>query len=1047
MKAAILRLSLALVCLFFVPQLFAQSADVTGVVMDRAGAVIPHAAVRLVNQETLVERKVTTNGDGVFSAPFVRPGTYQLSIEAPGFATEVLHDIKINAAAKINIPVRLQLGLQTQEVQVDASGLYLNTTDASVGTVIDGEFVRNIPLNGLSLQDLLSLTPGVVTQSPQSNSTLGSQGDFSVNGQRTQSNVYTVDGVSANANPGDGTGNPGAGTAGTLPSATALGTTQNIISVAALQEAKVQSSSYSAEYGRSPGGQFIFTSKSGTDHFHGSVFDYVRNDVFDANDWFNNHYGVGKPSLTQNDFGGLLGGPIWLPHVYDGRGKGAFFFVAYEGLRLDQPQAATIQYVPDAMLRQAAAPALQPILNAFPLPSPNGIDYPGGLAQFIKPYSLPSKIDSTNIRIDKTVTSKWSAFFRFSDTPSQADTRSLSQLTQNHNSNLSYTTGVTTQLFRNQSNDFRLNYTSATVTQRGQLDAFGGATPIDLGQAMGVSGYPHEYPEFSLQLDSVGTTGLGTSNTYNKSSVWNINDKWSASFGPHVLKAGIDYLKISSPIQNLAPLVEAYYEDPATLVPMLANNQALSISIIQTLPATPVIHYISAFVQDEWRLHPNLSLSLGLRWEIDPPPSEAHGHDPYTILGSLSDPGNMVLAPAGTPLWHTTWYNIAPRLGVAWQVSNTPHRATVVRGGGGVFFDSDNEIATYGFNAVGFQAYNFNAGASLPVPASQINFTPNTNPPYSSVYAFPEHLQLPYTLQWNLSLQQELGERQAVTFSYVAANGRRLLGSQEASFGAANPNFPAVNYFIGNLTSNYQALQVNFQRTAATGLNVFGGYTWSHSLDFGSTAATLPIQRGNSDFDVRSNFQAGATWDIPVHSEIPGLRNVFGEWALDARVSARTAFPIPLLGNTTLNPANGTYYQGGVNYDVSKPIYLYGSQYPGGRIVNGGPSVPASQAAITLPLHGVTGNAPRNFVRGFGMQQFNVAARKNISIAEHVGLQFRAEAFNVFNKPNFGYVDSLLRDITFGQATKMLNSSLGTLASQYQQGGPRSFQFVIKLQF
>ena len=285
-------------------------------------------------------------------------------LQAPGFSTAVSTPITLNVAQNAVLDFKMQVGSEDQTVNVDASGLTINTTDASVSTVIDRKFVENIPLNGRSFQDLISLTPGVVTQSPQAFSSLGANGDFSVNGQRTESNYYMVDGVSANTSAGNAFGSASAANGGTVPGATALGTTQSLLSVDALQEFRVESSTYSAEYGRSPGGQFSFVTRSGTNDLHGSAFDYLRNNVFDANDWFNDYYGRPATALRQNDFGGTIGGRVLLPKLYNGKDK-AFFFVSYEGLRVTQPQGATVQYVPDSTLRQAAAPALQPIVNAI----------------------------------------------------------------------------------------------------------------------------------------------------------------------------------------------------------------------------------------------------------------------------------------------------------------------------------------------------------------------------------------------------------------------------------------------------------------------------------------------------------------------------------------------------------------------------------------------------------------------------------------------------------------------------------------------------------
>jgi hypothetical protein len=308
-------------------------------------------------------------------------------------------------------------------------------------------------------------------------------------------------------------------------------------------------------------------------------------------------------------------------------------------------------------------------------------------------------------------------------------------------------------------------------------------------------------------------------------------------------------------------------------------------------------------------------------------------------------------------------------------------------------------------------------------------------------------MQAPYTLQWNASLEQGLGRSQTFTVSYVGANGRRLVGEQELEPGALNPNFTYVIYFANDITSDYQALQLKFQRSVAKGVHTLASYTWSHSLDFGSNDTSLELQRGNSDFDIRNNLQAGLTWDLPKATFNRYADAILTDWGLDARILMRTAFPITLGGNLEVNPANGSEFHSGLDYDSSKPTYLYGSQYPGGKALNGGANNTVNPAFTAPTGTNVTGNAPRNFVRGFGLSQFNLAARREFPLYKEASLQFRAEAFNVFNRPNFGFVDPNTFDATFGRATAMLNASLGTVASQYQQGGARSMQFELRLRF
>jgi len=1014
-----------------------SNASLTGFADDPSKAVIPNVSVTAINTETGVKYQTFTNSSGQYVLPVLPPGSYRIEVDKQGFRGIIEAGLVLHVQDVVQMNFHMAVGSSSETVTVDGSGITINTTDGSVGTVVEQQFVANIPLNGRSFQDLISMTPGVVTQSPQtSNQVNGFSGDFSVNGQRTESNYYTVDGVSGNTNPGDGYAALGANNSGGLPAATALGTTQTLISVDALQEFKALSSTYSAEYGRTPGGQFSLVTRSGTSNLHGSLFDYLRNNYFDANDWFNDHYGVPISALRQNDFGGTLGGPVIIPRLYNGKEK-SFFFVSYEGLRLDQPTAASIQYVPDTYLRQEAPTALQGMLNAFPVQ--NGQDYgtsiSPSLAEFIQNYSLPSQIDSTSVRLDHTFTPKLHLFFRFGDTPSFVDSRSLSALTQLRSTAYSYTAGITAQLLQNATDEFHLGYVTSAVSRAGQLDNFGGAVPIDFASAMSGADATGAQSVFYLYFPGIGISNILLNTSSNRGRQWNMTDTLSWSVGHHQLKYGVDWLHIETPSIPPPIAVEAIFESTSSVLTNAPNYVGLS----KYVPGRPVFNETSAFVQDEWRAAPRVSISAGIRWEVDPAPKGSDGNDAYTLVGSIAEPSTLALAPQGTPLWQTSWFNFAPRLGVAWIADSRPGWETVVRAGGGVFFDTDNEEAAGGFGAVGFFANKSVAGASLPVPASAFAFSSTATPPYSEVYAFPQHLQLPYTLEWSTSLEQSLGKAQTLTISYIGSNGRRLIDNPEYYLASLNPNFESVYLIENGLTSNYQALQTKFQRSVSRGFQALGSYTWSHSLDYGSNDAAIPVTRGNSDFDVRNNFQAGLTW------ELPGPRNngptalFLRNWNVDARLIVRGGFPVTLAGDEETDPGTGNTYYTNVDLVPGQPIYLHGSQYPGGRAMN--------PAAFTAPSGNTVGNAPRNFVRGFGENQLNGAVQKQFQIFDNLNLQFRAEAFNLLNHPNFGYIDPTLSDAQFGQATQMLNQSLTTMSSLYQQGGPRSMQFALKLSF
>jgi hypothetical protein len=780
---------------------------------------------------------------------------------------------------------------------------------------------------------------------------------------------------------------------------------------------------------------------------HGTLFDYLRNDLFDANNWFNNHNGMRKTPLRQNDFGGTAGGPIQIPLLYKGKER-SFFFVSYEGLRLVQPVGATTQYVPSAAVRSTTAAPMQTLLNAFPVPTGGEIldssGKPSGLSPFVAAYSLPAKIDATSVRVDQKVGEKLSVFFRYGYTPTSTSSRTLSTLFQQQQNSQTYTGGADSMLFRHLSDTLRIGFSAGLSQQQSVLDSFGGAIPGDLQSAFGAPGSANTYQYFPyIYIGGVGSSYLNVTKTSNKIRQWNITDVFAMSYGKHQLRFGIDERHVVSPLSPPVTGVYPYYYSRTALV----NNSSTYVYVYKDVPARPVFNEFSAFVQDQWQVGRTLSLSYGLRWEVNPPPGAADGNLAYTAFGNPEDPKTLTLAPHGTPLWHTTWYNFAPRLGMAWTAHDQPGHETVLRAGGGVFFDTGNQTAAQPYSGLGFQAIASSSNVALPLPVSLFSLSTAVTSPYTStVYVFPQHLQLPYTLQWNVSADQAFGSAQSLTLSYVGSSGRRLLQGQYLDLSSLATNFIAIQRYPNGLTSNYQALQLKFQRSVTKGLQSLISYAWSHSLDYGSTNASFPLTYGNSDFDVRHNLQAGVTWNIP-HVNENGVANaLLNDWGVDGRVNIRSAFPITLTGNL-FEDATGSYYYTGVNYNSANPIYLYGSQYPGGRAINGGPNVSSASAAFTLPVGAAAGNASRNFVRAFGATQVNCAVRRDFHIVENLSMQFRAEAFNVFNHANFGYIDPSLGDLHFGQATKMLNSSLGSMSSLYQQGGPRSMQFSLKLAF
>jgi len=1069
-RVSVLLIGVALVLsLSVVPPATAQSelATVFGRVTDPSGAVVPGVEVEIKNVETNVETIQTTNSDGLYTVPSLRPGHYVISARKQGFKTVTVTGLTLNIQDNLVRNFQLQVGSFSESMTVTADQNNINTSDASVSTVVDQTYIKNMPLNGRSFQDLILLTPGIVTQTTQPSavfSGLGSSGEFSVNGQRTESNYYTVDGVSANTGASTGLAMmQGAGASGSLGASTALGTTQTLVSVDDLQEFRVQSSTYSAEYGRNPGGQFAFQTKSGTNEWHGSAFDYLRNNFFDANDWFNDYFGKTEPPLRQNDFGGTFGGPVRIPKLYNGKDK-TFFFASYEGLRLTAPQPAAVSYVPDAALRVSAPAPLNQLLNAFPVQSPNAIDdTANGIAQFVGSWSNPSSIDSASVRLDHALTDKLRLFFRFSSTSSRSSSRASVSPTTNQTlsyDSKTYTVGVSSFITTHFSSDFRLNYSLNDATSNDAVISYGGNTPVNpvqlanlpAGSAVELLISYHGYFPF---LGQVPTSGA--------QKQWNLVETIHRSFGRHELKAGIDYRRLTpSATEPPSSVLYVYPSEPA-----IQANSSLDFLATQA-PIYPLYANFSAFADDQWKLSRRLNLSLGLRWEVNPAPSVTRGLHPYTLQGT--GPADWVLAPQGTRLWRTTWANFAPRLGVAYDAHTTPGWETVVRGGFGVFFDTGQQLGSLSFEGPGFSATTIQFGK---FPGA-LSFPLILNPPlgnFSAVYGFSPDLRLPYTLQWNASVEQALGKSQAFGISYVGSHASRLLQLNEYN---SSTNPLSNNFFVvqNGLPSDYQSMQLHFRRNLTQGLTGLASYTLSHCIDYGSFNYSIGYQRGNCDFDVRHNFTAAFSYSLPTVGR-GWVGAVLHEWGIDSRFTGRTGFPVALSGAPTIDPATGHQISTGLDFVSGQPVYLYGASCqqvlgpasdggigdlsqgkgcPGGRAINpcafALPGQSQMQSCLAAGLVGTVGGlVPRNFARGFGAWQMDLAVRRDFPIYENLKLQFRAEAFNIFNHPNFGTIDTGFGDTAFGQATATLASSLGVVNPLYQMGGPRSMQLALKLVF
>lgn len=1044
-----------------------QSSSLSGRVTDSSGAAVAGAQVVARHQGSGAVHTVTSGPEGLYVLAALPAGSYRVEAQHTGFRTVVRPQVTINVDTAVVENLTLDVGDLAESVTVEAASAPVNVSSPGVSTLVDHQFVSNLPLNGRSFQTLLELTPGVVL----SEASITNAGQFSVNGQRSNSNYFMVDGVSANASASAvATSNQQA--AGTLPGLTIFGGTNSLVSIDALEEFRVHTSTYSAEFGRSPGAQVSLVTRSGSNRVTARAFEYFRDEALDANDWFRNAEGLEKLPLRQHQFGGVMGGPVVVPGLFDGRNR-TFFFYSYEGSRLEQPQPG-VQYalVPNAEARQLAQGSLQALFSAFPLPNTaSQSGDPAYTGRYLLNVSFPSRFDAHALRLDQQLGRAARLFSRVNYSPSWYRQRVFANGKNEYSlDNLTWTTGLTWTLAPNVVADTRVNYTwSEGRFEFGALAVDGAVLPSD--SLLFPSGTSRDNVSVGLQLTSATAANQTLGNmTFGKSlgnqqRQWNVVQSLTWVKAAHELKFAIDYRRLAPEAAFRQRGIS--YNFGGSVAGALASGGLATVSV-QALAPESTFHFdnLSLIAQDTWRASRRLTLSYGVRYEVNPPPTG--DRLPYMVQG-MDHPLTATLAPAGTRAWKTTYDNIAPRVGATYLV--TDDGRFVVRGGFGIFYDLGTGSVLRGFSGYPYNSSKTSYNQSFPASAETLAAAPFvTDPPYSaSFYTFDPDLELPRTYQWNVSAERALGARQSITVSYVGAAGRRLLRSD--GYGnrtkagipivLLNPALftsSATVYYTRNAgESNYRALQAQYQRRMSHGLQALASYTWSYSEDNASdeSAANLIMggvnefavdpdsEFGPSDFDVRHNFVGSVTWDIPAPSRSGLVRALFGDWGLDGIFRARSGSPITVVTAVTdplyLTAPRRVDRVSGVSAWLDDPLA------PGGKRLN--------PDAFAVPATGQQGNLGRNSLRSFPVWQLDLSVRKRIGVGGGTRIEIRADAFNLLNTPNFAEPDATLGNSTFGRSTRMLNRALGAggtsggLNPLYQIGGPRSMQLSARISF
>jgi hypothetical protein len=1057
--AAAVLFVFSLVCCLTRPMLAQEgSATLTGFIQDSSKAVISGVKVTAIETNTNQRFEATTGKDGSYTIVSLPVGPYQVQIEKPGFKTILKDDLFLHTQDALEVNFQMAVGSTSETVMVNGA----TTNDSpAVSMTVTQDFVENMPLNGRSFQDLISLAPGTV-------SSASGNGLYSINGQRDDANNFTVDGVSANTSSGIAAPNSPissyAGSAGALPAETALATTQSLASVDTMQEFQIQTSGYAAEFGRQPGGQFAISTRSGTNAFHGTAFDYLRNEAFDANSWFDDHSNPVIPKLKerQNDFGGTFGGPVTVPGIYKGKDR-TFFFLSFEGLRLILPWSFTNLAVPTSTFRQQAAPAIQPFLDILPLPNGqpvtgNGVT-PGVAAYYSAGISTPSNLNNWSAKLDQNLGAGTHLFARYAATRSSAGSLTEPSAFQNSfvSSNL-FTIGLTKSLTRLLTDELRFNYTTDGGFSGITLASKGGAIPIasDLVVPSQLVGSLEAEYFVAISLAKYGVRCCSTLSNYtgpSRQQSFNVVDSLSWVHASHALKAGVDYRRLL-PFASLGS-----YESYSSISSTGAITQGYldNLYVTSQQPSELTFYNLSLYAQDHWKISPRLSVDYGLRWELNPGPGSQDGVLPLAV-NEITSLSAMALEPRGTSLYKTRFDNFAPRFGFAYQLRSSQRLPTIIRGGVGMFYDTGQSQSASG--GAEYPFYIQTSATDVPLPLSQAALVaPSLNTPLVPPYGYlngivDPNLRMPYTEQWNLSLDQGLGAKSTLTMSYVANSGHRLLALHQYYLSSINPNFTTVNIVDNQAASSYNALQVQGRGLVLSGVQVLASYTWAHAIDNESTDQeylSIPLIRGNSDNDVRQVFNLASNWKTPEH---PQLGTVFSaisrDWIWSTRFLAQSGMPSNISGNYYTDPANGGTYS--IPALIVPGVNIYEHDAPG---------VPGSwrlnPAAFTSPSLDANGLplelGPRNYIHGPNFWTLNTAIQRDFRVFERVRAVARVEAFNVFNHPNFqGIENSLLDGSLFGtlsaqqSAVGVQNGDTSQL-NMYGTGNPRSLQLALKITF
>jgi Carboxypeptidase regulatory-like domain len=1022
------------------------AASVTGEVRDPSGAIIAVAKVTVRNTATNVDHSTVTDAAGIYVVNALQPGPYEIEVESPGFKREVRGGIVLEVAQAARVDFTLQLGNTADSVSVTASASLVETETASTGQVVDNRKVTELPLNGRLFYDLTLLVPGAYQ--PAENSTVGYRGGFNVAGADETENNFSVNGIDNNDSGINGpTFWP---------------------SIDSIQEFKVLTGIFPAEYGHSAGSQVIVVTKSGTNEFHGSAFEFLRNQFLDANNYFAPP-GTQTP-YKQNQFGGTLGGPI--------RKNKTFFFYSYEGLRLREGITSLATIPTQAMLTgnfSALLSLAKPIQLKNPLTGApfagdvipqSMLSHLGGLlaAYYPAPTSptpagqLPSSnydfnetqtstMNENSLRIDHSFSAADNLYGNYNR---YNDPQFLPQNTLCGSSTLpgfGCNAGLTTQLGAVDEthiftpsliNDFRAGV-NRLVQPRIQQDVtatFPGLPGAFLGYLANNTGVP------STSVTGYSTLGGATNLPSNRlDTTYQLIDNMTWIKGKHSIKFGGDWRKfMSTNLQTSNGRGSLSFTGsapgPTSGYPMADLLLGLPTTTSRN-PYSPWFYErlgsASAFIQDDYKITPWLTLNIGLRYEFEGVISEKYGRmssfDPTVPGGGLRVEDENGL---GNTLYQPDYKNFAPRFGFAWQP--THKSSTVVRGGYGIFYNQTttlNGFYTLATNAPFRDPQTFTSTTANPIQLDVNPFPASLSANSSTASGISPYFPTAYVQQWDLDVERQLGQDILLDVGYRGSKGTDLPLSYNpnqplpgtGNAGRPYQNFGNITYYIDTGNSEFNSLIARLDKRLSHGVSMLVSYTYGKSIDEGSGPASASDasggpqnsrdlfagERGLSDFNVRNRLVMSPIWALPFgRSGKTFSDKLIGGWQLSGIFTVQSGRPFTAResGNISLTLQ-----------DADRP-----NAVPGCNPNNGPKSVNEwmNISCFTLPATGTFGDVGRNTLTGPGMVDLDMAIARVFNIKERARLQLRGEAFNTANHPIFEQPNATQNSPSFGKITETL---------------------------